>query len=335
MPVPRGRRCSAGCRRSRPASSPPPARPRRARRRRAPRAVRPPSAAPAAAASRTGSVTSSAKSDEHLERGDVGVDGALRARRAAGRVGCAERAARAEHVRPEPQQRHRRERERQEPERGALRAPQPQRVEAEERPHLRPAAARPRRRARAPPAAAPPRCATTAHTAAATSSPSLLPSAVLNSHHDESAIAAPAATAATVARGRVARAGELGGQERGARDREQAARAGDDEPERGAASPVSASGVVDDDGQRLPRRAAGGVQLQPRDVAAPGHPRPRVERERPREQQRQRGEREAGDDQDRARAARRHAMEVMTSDERDQQHGDHDRGQHAHAPRSR
>ena len=242
---------------------------------------------------------------EHLERGDVGVDGALRARGAARGVRGAERAARAQDVGAEPEQRDRREGEQEHAERLLPGSPQAQRVEAEEGPRLRPQQ----------------RCRD--------QQPECGPRTPVEVRHDrphrccheeplgvpERRVEEPPAAQrdrehggggrrGRCGRGTRARRDEAVRERGGAGEREQPARARHDEPERRRGLPGSREHGRRDDRERLPRRSAGGVELEPRDVPPPADPRPRVERERPRQQQGQRGEGEAaGDEPGRARPA--------------------------------
>ena len=83
--------------------------------------------------------------------------------------------------------------------------------------------------------------------------------------------------------------------------REQAARAGDDQPQVGRGVAEEREDGGEQDRQRLPRRAGVGVQLELDDVAAPLDPRPRVVARRRGVEQRQRGQRQRGGDRDRER----------------------------------
>ena len=115
--------------------------------------------------------------------------------------------------------------------------------------------------------------------------------------------------AATSRRPRPAgRAGQPAGQAEHQRQRQQRPRPGHHQPQQRRDRVVDRAGDGEDRGedhrQRLPRRPAGGVELEVRHLATPHDPGPRVVRGRRREQQRQRRQRQAGRDQLAHQAAR-------------------------------
>ncbi len=84
----------------------------------------------------------------------------------------------------------------------------------------------------------------------------------------------------------------------GADEREQAARPPDHQPHRGSQVPDRRQGSGDEHRQRLPRRAAGRVEVEVGNLTPPHQPRPRVIGEGDREEQRQRRDRHTAADQE-------------------------------------
>ena len=227
--------------------------------------------------------------DQDLQPGDVGVRRRDRAARAEGGLRRPEGAAGADHVRPEPEHGEDAERGAQLGHRRLARAPQPEHVEADERPRLGP------------------------HQPARDREPERHPRSPVEVRQDrpqgrggedrlavaERGVEEPPVGDGHRRRGDHAgeRAGEPVAEHRRARQGEQAACARDEQPQDGRRVPGEREDRRRDDRQRLPRGPVGGVQRQVRDVAAPADPRPRVERDRPGQQQGQRGEAERPGDQ--------------------------------------
>ena len=111
------------------------------------------------------------------------------------------------------------------------------------------------------------------------------------------------------------------GQAKRHQQRQQAACARDDEPQVGRGVAEQRERCREQDGQRLPRRAGVGVQLELEDVAPPLDPRPRVVGGGGGVEQRQRGQRHCGRDRDRERVVTQDVPRVRASRARGQAQG--------------